>query len=87
MMRARVLQLPMKPELQAQRLLLRQLLLVGQGQGWSMARATDSISRKAIYFSIYDIIAQISSTRPLNVIDKRVDHRPFVSSAVSIYMS
>ena len=60
MMRARVLQLPMNPELHAQRLLLRQLLLVGQGQGWSMARAADSISRTAIYFSIYDIIAQIS---------------------------
>ena len=62
MMSARVLQLPIKPELQAQRLLPRQLLLVGQGQGWSMARAADSISRTAIYFSICDIIAQMSET-------------------------
>ena len=86
-MRARVLQLPMKPELQAQRLLLRQLLLAGQGQGWSMARAADNISRTTIYFSICDIIAQMSQTMPLNVINKRVDHKPLVSSAVSIYMS
>ena len=45
---AKVLQLPMKPELQAHIWLLRQLLLKGQGQDWSMAvtemRARSSVS-------------------------------------------